>query len=111
MGGGGLRKCKSYFFYGGNCYKNLQTLHTGPSSIVTMYSAKYFICLVSLFHSITWQFPGICMADSRSTVTATPEYGILLLCGPDNENKSELLQFRQSGQYFTKALKTLPLKL
>lgn len=40
--GGGLRKCKSCFFYGGNCYKNLQTLHTGPSSIVTNVFSKIF---------------------------------------------------------------------
>lgn len=87
--GGGVKKMqKLFFFYGGNCYKNL--LYTQVHQALSlMYSAKYFTCLVSLFHSITWQFPGICMADSRSTVTATPEYGILLLCSPDNENKSE----------------------
>lgn len=31
------------------------------------------------------------MVDSRLIVTVILEYGILLFCGLDNENKSELL--------------------
>lgn len=87
---GGVKKMQKLFFFVGEIAIKIYKLYTQVHQALSlMYSAKYFICLVSLFHSITWQFPGICMADSRSTVTATPEYGILLLCSPDNENKSE----------------------